>query len=272
MGGSAVREDDGARQAEPSGRLGAGLDSVARGLRRAGERVSDAPFRICRERGSWQLRYGSVVESVIPDKVYTGHYYDYFLPLAHVFDNPRVLVLGLGGGTIPLQMERLLEGRVEIDAVEISARAAELARLLAPEMKANVIVGEGAEYVAGTDRKYDIIVHDAYRGYRMPSQFFGEKFVGDAERALGPEGLLAIHYGPTWRNRMMLPGYLARLKSRFAVCQVDVFAEDDRILLCSKGLGMDEIERRIEAKMPADPKGLAKHYFPRREYGRMARL
>src|SRR5271157_3496842 len=69
---------------------------------------------------------GAVFSKISKKSVYTGGFWDYFIPLAFAFDRPRVLVLGLGGGTMPYQIGTLTKGKASIDSVEISRKMAGL--------------------------------------------------------------------------------------------------------------------------------------------------
>lgn len=259
-----VAEHAGGMEAEPR--------SALAGLVRVRDVVADAisPFHIASDGKVWMLKYGWTIDSIIPNGVYTGEYYDYFLPLAHAYDNPRILLVGLGGGTIPFQLSKLMKG-FELDAVEVSGKAARLAKVLAPDVPMNVIVGEGAEYVGSTGKIYDVLMLDAYVGRRMPGQFFGSRFIDDASRILANDGALAIHYGPTLLNRLRLKGYVERLKEHFRVFRADT-GWDDSILVCMKDRGKEEMEERIEKRMPMKSTRACDDYFPRAAYARMSEL
>ncbi len=134
--------------------------------------------------------------SVLNEKsIFTGSYYDLFLPLMELYQSPRVLVIGLAGGVIPYQIHSIYGRRASIDVVEVDAGAVHLPErfLKIKSQPWRVIVDDGAGYVEKTKQKYDVIILDAYKGDAIPEIFTGAAFAKAAFSALSDHGILAIN-------------------------------------------------------------------------------
>ena len=92
---------------------------------------NESEFRV-EDRGYEKiLKYGDITYSKIRGGgIYTQEYWDYFIPAAYAFPNPKILLIGLGGGTVAFQLTSLLQNRLEFDAVETSRKAVELSKSL----------------------------------------------------------------------------------------------------------------------------------------------
>jgi spermidine synthase len=204
------------------------------------------------DRGFEKLfKYGNITYSKIRHgTVYTREYWDYFLPTAYAYPKPRVLLIGLAGGTVVFQLSALLQERLDLDVVELSRRAVELSQKFIPETKANIMIGEGADYVNTTNKKYDAIMLDAYTSSKIPEQFLTRRFIDDAYRALTGDGVLAINYAMSLMGILKFYEYVAKLKERFRVYKINTAVfEGNVIILCSKRLGKGEFLDRIMERM-----------------------
>lgn len=213
--------------------------------------LEEGEFRI-EDRGFERvLKYGSITYSKLRgNSLYTGEYWDYFIPAAHIFPSPKALLIGLGGGTVAFQLETLMRGRISLDVVELNRRAVELSQEFAPKTNANIMLAEGAEYVATTAKRYDVMLLDAYVSSRIPDQFLHDAFIRSAHSALSEDGVLAINYAMNFMGVLAFRDYVHRLKRLFAVFKVNTAVfEGNVILLCSKRLGKDEMLGRIYGNM-----------------------
>ncbi len=202
--------------------------------------------------------------------VYTHGYWDYFIPLAYAYRKPRVLMIGLGMGTTSYQLHRLLGSSVRVDAVEIDRKVAEIARRNAPEaMPDRLVIADGYAYAKKARKRYDIIVLDAYwRNAAVPGRFFSESFTRNAHSALRAKGVLAINYTMGPQGMLHWPFYKRLLKKYFTVYSVSTDHSDVIVLLCSRGMGRDEMVERISSRMRAS--GYARLLLGR--YKRMKQL
>jgi len=124
-------------------------------------------------------------------------YVDYLhLTLAINPDPQRVLVIGLGGGSLVKRMWRDYPD-VSIDAVEIDPVVAQLARThfaLPDDERISVFVGDGREFVETTLETYDIVVIDAFDDDRVPRHLTTEEFMRAVRDRLSPGGVVAYNF------------------------------------------------------------------------------
>jgi spermidine synthase len=213
---------------------------------------------------------GATNSRINKKSIYTGGYWDYFLPLAYAYKNPRILLIGLGIGTTPYQLHSLLDG-FKLDIVEYDEQVVKFARKYSPsKIRDNIIVEDGFEYVARTEKKYDIIMLDAYgKGARIPKQFYCEDFVKNAHRILGKEGVLLINYAMHPYGIIKFGGYAKLLSGMFRSYRVKVEGSSDmQIVVCSKSLGKGALIKRIRSKM----KRTSESRKLMREYSLMERI
>lgn len=213
--------------------------------------ADDGKFRIEDNDFEKKLKYGSITYSKLrKGSIYTLDYWDYMLPPAFMFDFPRALLIGLGGGTVAFQLTALMKDRIELVAVESSRRAIELSKELYPRLGIKVVQGDGAEYVRAPDRKYDLIMLDAYVSSEIPDQFLGMRFVQDAYGALSSDGILEVNYAVGMLGIMSFNSYVSRLKTAFRVYKAGTgMFEGNVILVCSKEMDKDAMLKRMEKNM-----------------------
>jgi spermidine synthase len=115
------------------------------------------------------------------------------LPLAVQPKAERVLVIGLGGGTVVKRMWRDYP-RVRIDAVELDPEIVEIARVLfaLPEdPRIRVSVGDGRAFLEASDETWDVIVVDAFDDDAIPRPLLTEEFMRECRDHLAPGGAIA---------------------------------------------------------------------------------
>jgi spermidine synthase len=220
-------------------------------FRRRKERYDDSEFKIEDNGLEKRMKYGNITYSKLRNgTIYTHDYWDYFLPVAHLFEFPRVLMIGLGGGTVALQLRALLREKLDIEAVEISKRAVELSKEFVNDPELKITVGDGAEYVRRPGRKFNVIMLDAYVYTEIPKQFLNMQFIDDAYNALDGDGILAINYAVGMMGALRMNRYVSRLKARFRVFRVGTaLFEGNLILVCSKKMGRDEMLSKLDMNM-----------------------
>ncbi|HLB00925.1 MAG TPA: fused MFS/spermidine synthase [Bacteroidota bacterium] len=104
----------------------------------------------------------------------------------------RMLLIGLGGGSL---VRRYRRDGWEVDAVEIDpeviATAREYFRL--DEYGGIIIEMDGRRYLSTTDKKYDVILIDAFGSSAIPFHLVTTEAFAVARSALKPEGVLAMN-------------------------------------------------------------------------------
>jgi spermidine synthase len=103
------------------------------------------------------------------------------------------LILGVGGGAFA----NILQNNVgfNVDAVELDRRVPEVARhYFGLSRKVKIIVDDARHYVEETQKKYDVIVFDAYRGEFPPPHVFSLESLTRAKSLLKKDGLIVVNY------------------------------------------------------------------------------
>lgn len=194
---------------------------------------------------------GATFSKLNKHSIYTHGYWDYFMPLALAFDRPKVLVIGLGCGTMTYQIGAMSKGRAQIDNIEINPKIARCAKSFVPRMYGRTIIDEGYDYVERTRKRYDLVILDAYgKAARIPKQFLSSRFIENAERVLSEEGILAVNYAKSPGNLLRLGRYKRRLRKRFALYTIKTTLLGDMIMLLGlKGLEKGALLARIRNRI-----------------------
>ncbi len=199
------------------------------------------------------LRYDDVVYSrIMNGSIYTGEYWDFFLPLAYYKKKPRMLMIGLGGGTIPYQLYKLMGNNFDLDVVENNDAMVKLfSKFAGTEVKINLINGDGAEYVKTCTSAYDVIILDAYKGGFVPDVFLTPEFVDNVSNCLKDKGVYGINFISSMAGTDRFRSHLTCIKDRFSVYRVDTSGYSiNKILLCLKAIKEAEIIDGIKENMP----------------------
>ena len=103
------------------------------------------------------------------------------------------LILGVGGGAFANILQNNLG--FNVDAVELDRRVPEVARhYFGLSDKVNIIVDDARHYLEETQKKYDVIVFDAYRGEFPPPHVFSLESLTKAKSLLKKDGLIVVNY------------------------------------------------------------------------------
>jgi spermidine synthase len=144
------------------------------------------------------LNEGIAVHSVWhPDSVLTGGVWDTFLLVPPLLDRPpeSMLVIGNAGGTVARAFGQLYP-EVDIDGVEIDPEVSEAARRymgLDDNPRLEVIDADGRPYLELTDKRYDVIVVDAYHQPYIPFHLATREFFEAVREHLNPGGVVALN-------------------------------------------------------------------------------
>lgn len=184
-----------------------------------------------------QCRIGrqSCIDMRQPDRMVM--YYPQLM-LGSLYLNPaprNVLIIGLGGGTIPRALTRLVPG-VQIDVVEIDPAVVEVAKryfLFAESDRVKVFEADGRVFVKRAlrdKRRYDLIMLDAFDHEYIPEHLLTREFLAEVKTLLGPNGVLAAN---TFSS--------SRLYDHESVTYAAVFPEfynlkrENRVVIASSG-------------------------------------
>jgi spermidine synthase len=122
-------------------------------------------------------------------------YVNYLTSAASMFpEGSRTLVLGLGGGTVPIQIKHYLGHDVE--AVELDERIIEISDAYFNNLNSRVkkTADDARRFVKSAVNKYDYIVLDIFNGEIMPSHGLSKEAFQDLKLILKPNGLVAINF------------------------------------------------------------------------------
>ncbi len=106
-----------------------------------------------------------------------------------------VLVIGLGGGLIPKQIWKDHPDS-RVDVVEIDPEVVRVARryfALPEDERLRVYVEDGRRFLEATDRRYDLIVLDAYYAHAIPFHLATREFLELVRSRLRSDGMVAAN-------------------------------------------------------------------------------
>ena len=129
--------------------------------------------------------------------VLTGGVWDMFLVLPPLLAKApeTMLVIGNSGGTVARAFGALYPD-VRIDGVEIDAKVSEVGERffgIGDNPNLSVITADGRPYLRLTDKRYDIIVVDAYKQPYIPFYLATREFFELTREHLTPDGVLALN-------------------------------------------------------------------------------
>ena len=188
------------------------------------------------------------VQSIMmKDDGLTGMYYDYALAApvmagAEEKEEMDVMVLGMGTGTYAKQCERYFDG-ASVEGVEIDQKFSDLARKYfeLPE-EVEVTTYDGRAYLQVDQKKYDVIMVDAYQDITIPFQMSSAEFFTMVKEHLTEDGVMVVNMNMHTDEEGNINQYLSdTIASVFdAVYTVDVPGTTNRELFASMDAGVME--------------------------------
>ena len=171
------------------------------------------------------------------EKELTGMYYDYamaapFLAGVKEKDKLDTLILGMGTGTFATQCNRYFDN-MNITGVEIDESITKLAREyfeLSDDVP--VVTYDGRAYLNADDKKYDLIMVDAYQDITIPFQMSSVEFFSLVKEHLNEDGVMVVNMNMRSGEEGDITQYLAdTIASVFDnVYTVDVAGSSNREL------------------------------------------
>ena len=113
-------------------------------------------------------------------------------------DPKRVLIMGLGGGSIPTALKTLLPN-AQVDVVEIDPAVTRVARKFfnfVETPKLSVTELDGRVFVKRalrTGQKYDVVLLDAFDHEYIPEHLLTKEFLTEVKGILGPRGVIVAN-------------------------------------------------------------------------------
>jgi spermidine synthase len=149
-------------------------------------------------------RNQSCVNTKQPDKLVFTYVRMVFGALLANPDPRKILVVGLGGGSIPLTLQKLYPDAT-IDVSEIDDAVSRVARdyfNFTENQNMKVIVSDARVFVKRallTGKKYDLIILDAFTGDYIPEHLMTREFLNETNELLTPDGVLVANTFSTSR-------------------------------------------------------------------------
>lgn len=115
----------------------------------------------------------------------------------------RVLLLGLGGGTLATYIQRHFP-EVQVDVVEIDPLVVKTAKTyfgFEESAKMRVHIEDGRTYLRRNDAAYDVIILDAYKAGGIPFHLTTREFMQLVKRGLKGKGVAAAHLWGKYANK-----------------------------------------------------------------------
>lgn len=170
----------------------------------------------------------------------TGMYYDYAMAAPLMLDgrdveDMDVLILGMGTGTYATQCRKYL-GNMNVEGVEIDDKIIDLSRQyfsLSEEIP--VTSYDGRAFLNAIDKKYDVIMVDAYQDITIPFQMSSVEFFSLVKGHLKEDGVMVVNMNMCGTKEGNINQYLAdTIGSVFrAGYVVDVAGTSNRELFAS---------------------------------------
>ncbi len=152
-------------------------------------------------------RYGprqSVVKPGDPDHLVLQYTHTAFVGLALADAPKRMLVIGVGGGTLPMFLHRHYPQAV-IDAVDIDPQVIDVARTFLGFREDALLrahAADGRAFIEAVRQPYDVIFLDAFSSSELPAHLTTREFLVAVRRALAPSGVVVGNVWDRFANRL----------------------------------------------------------------------
>lgn len=128
----------------------------------------------------------------------------------------NVLIIGLGGGSVPKYIYHHLPEVDSLRIVEINTRIIQIARshfeVPDNDTRFEVIEGDGAAYVKEHAATTQVLIMDAYGGRGIAEDLSSQEFFDNCARALTADGVLVTNL---WGSDRNFDVYLQRIEQAF---------------------------------------------------------
>lgn len=117
--------------------------------------------------------------------------------MAHLFvtEPARILILGLGGGSLPRILRQRLPGAhiaiVEIDEAMVEISQEYFGLQIDPGME--IIIDDAYAYVSRKQKLYDLVFVDTFLGERFDSKLATQKYIRQLKQLTTSSGLVAVN-------------------------------------------------------------------------------
>jgi predicted membrane-bound spermidine synthase len=138
-----------------------------------------------------QTMYDSLADESKKEEKYFTYVYRISDYLDSFPKDSKVLLLGLGGGSIA---KCLNEKGFDVDVCELDTRVAKVARdYFYLSDKVNITVDDARHYIKTCKKKYDIIVLDMFKGEDIPNHVFTVESLEETKKLLAGNGIVFVN-------------------------------------------------------------------------------
>ncbi len=118
---------------------------------------------------------------------------NYFPTAASIFPkDSKVLLLGLGGGTLVKQLQTL---GFEVDVVEIDKRVVDVSyEFFKMDRSVDVYIDDARHYINTSKKTYDIIIFDTFLSESVPEHLLTIEGFRDTKKILNENGMVMINF------------------------------------------------------------------------------
>ncbi len=207
----------------------------------------------------------SVVKPGDPDHLEVPYARAFPAVLAWVPHPRNVLVVGLGGGTVPAFLRKRVP-EADIDVVELDPAVLAVAKShfgFREDEHLHAHLGDGRRFIERAGKAYDLILLDAYGANQVPYSLATREFLRLVKRALAPRGVVV---GNVW-GREYNPLYDGMVRTYLSVYPsvslLDLDGAANKLVIASPSLGMPdrdevvlragEITRRLSLRVDLVP-------------------
>ena len=210
-----------------------------------------------------ELNEGLAMHSVYrPDTVLTGNVWDGYLiePLSVLSEPPeRIAILGNGAGTTARAYAEYFPD-TRIDGVEIDGELHEIGKRwfgLRERPELELYTEDARPFLRRIDRRYDVIMVDAYRQPYIPFYLATTEFFELARERLTPGGVLIVNVGHPEGSEELEKVLSATLGTVFPHVARDPLEDVNTLLVASEREPTAANLQRAAGTLPADLRPLA---------------
>ena len=148
----------------------------------------------------------------------------------------RVAMVGLGGGSLAKFCHRHLP-KAALVVVEINPHVIALRgdfQVPPDDARFQVLLADGADFVARTEQRFDVLMVDAFDVQGMPPTLGAQRFYDDCFDVLRPGGVLVLNLHA---GHPQCPRYLGRIRAAFGahVLRVDDADGSNSVVFARRG-------------------------------------
>lgn len=148
-------------------------------------------------------------------------------------DVGRVLILGLGGGSVAVLIDQLFN-YLNITGVDIDPIMIELGRkyLGLDRIDVKTEISDAENFLKSDDTLYDLIIVDTYQGDKFPEKFTSDKFLKEVKKHLAKDGISIFNRLYFDEKRKIAQKFGEKLQTMFTKVEY-FFPEANLMFICS---------------------------------------